>query len=273
MPLGVNKMQNDIVMIIMSCDAFSDLWDGHIKLLGQNWNNRGMKTVIVTDKKTDKSYDGVDVFFPENCADWSDRLKAAATFYDANYYFVTLDDYYIINRINNTRIQELFRIVKEEKVDYMRLFKHPVRATGEKFASRDDLHFIKTEEMYSVNLYSGIWKKEFLFSCFGKPLNAWEFEVSLSKKARDYNAKCVVDIAEDFEILDVVRKGKLIRKAGRYIKKHGLYTGDRKTNSLWFESKLGIKVFARRHLPSHIRPWARKIAVKFGMRSYSNGSS
>ena len=73
MPLGVNKMQNDIVMIIMSCDAFSDLWGGHIKLLGQNWNDRGMKTVIVTDRKTDKSYDGVDVFFPENCADSSDR--------------------------------------------------------------------------------------------------------------------------------------------------------------------------------------------------------
>ena len=72
-------MQNDIVLIIMSCDAFSDLWDGHIKLLEQNWNDRGMKTVIVTDKKTTKSYDGVDVFSPENCVDWSDRLKAAAT--------------------------------------------------------------------------------------------------------------------------------------------------------------------------------------------------
>ncbi len=263
-------MNCTMVMLIMSCDGFSDLWDGHVKLLDRNWKDRGIKTVIVTDKPSDKKYDSVEVFAPFGVSEWSDRLKAAIDRYDAAYYFITLDDYFVVNRVDNERINEIFETIKRENIDYLRFFKHPLRSIGENLPGHDSLCFLKLDETYSVNLYSGIWKKEFISSCIDKPLNAWEFEVALTDIARDCNAVCAVDVQDDFEILDVVRKGKLIRKAAKYIKKNGLYTGDRATNSVWFELKLGIKVFCRRHLPGFIRPFARRTAIKLGMKSYSD---
>lgn len=262
---------DDIIMIIMSCDAFSDLWDGYVTLLEQNWPDRCTKTVIVTDKKTNKKYEKVDVFYAECKTGWSDRLSAAMLAYNSDYYFVTLDDYYLVKRINTSRIYELIDIIKKENIDYLRFFKYPTRATADSLACDNNLRFINTEEVYSVNLYPGIWRKEFLQHCLYCSMDIWQFEVSLAESAYNYNAKCVVNLANDFEILDVVRKGKFIRAAGKYIKKQGLYSGNRETNGFFFELGLGIKVFARRHLPDSIRPLVRDIAIRCGMTSYSNG--
>lgn len=34
-------MKKNMTMLILSCDKFSDLWDGHIKLLEKNWPDQG----------------------------------------------------------------------------------------------------------------------------------------------------------------------------------------------------------------------------------------
>ena len=54
-------MSKNMTMLILSCDKFSDLWDGHIKLLEQNWPDRDMETYIVTDAPTDKKYTGIRI--------------------------------------------------------------------------------------------------------------------------------------------------------------------------------------------------------------------
>ena len=264
---------DDIVMIIMSCDAFSDLWDGYVRLLEQNWPNRHIKAVIVTDKETVKKYERVDVFCPPYGANWSERLHSAVLAYKSEHYLRTLDDYYLVEPVDNTRISELINLVDAASIDYLRLFKHPVLATKESLAHSKEFRVIDLGEVYSVNLYPAIWRKEFLLSCFRDAMNIWQFEVSLTDCARNYDAKCVVDLTNDFKILDVVRKGKLIRKAGKYIKKRGLYTGNRDTNSIWFELGLGVKVLARRYLPDGVRLWVRRVAIRCGMHSYSNNSA
>lgn len=45
-----------MTMLILSCDKFSDLWDGHIKLLEKNWPDRDMDTIIVTDAPSHRDY-------------------------------------------------------------------------------------------------------------------------------------------------------------------------------------------------------------------------
>ena len=49
-------MSKPITMLISSCDAYSDLWDGHVELLNRNWPGRDFRVLLVTDKPTDKAY-------------------------------------------------------------------------------------------------------------------------------------------------------------------------------------------------------------------------
>ncbi len=269
-------MSKNMTMLILSCDKFSDLWDGNVKLLEQNWPDRDMETYIVTDASTDKEYRDIKIIAAGTDREWSERLAFALQSVKTDYVFITLDDYFLVEKVNNSSIVALTDMMDEESIDYVRLFKRPKRATREELPGYTGVKRVDITCNYSVNLYSGIWKKEFIEYCVKKPLNAWEFEVSLHKCAEEYGAKCVVSLRNEYNILDVVRKGKLLHKSARYFKRHpGIYGGNREVNSWGYEIRLFVKTFLSRHLPVFLLKVLRKVFSKFGFHffSYSEGNS
>lgn len=267
-------MNKDITMLILSCDKFSDLWDGNIKLLEKNWHDRDMETYLVTDLPTHKNYDNVGIISVGENIEWSDRLLTALNRIKTDYVFITFDDYFLVQKVDTGKISGLISMMKKERLDYVRLYKHPRRATKEALRGFENCFRIDTSCDYSVNLYSCLWKKDFLKSTIRESQNAWQFEVSLAQRAREYNANCVVSLNNEFQILDVVRKGKLLHKAVRYFKKNpGIYNGKRAVNSLWYEVRLGIQTFFSRHLPRGIYRRLKQFFVKKGKHFYSDGSN
>lgn len=264
-------MSKNMTMLILSCDKFSDLWDGHIKLLEQNWPDRDMETYIVTDAPSDKKYPRVQIINAGADVEWSDRLAYALKQVKTDYVFITLDDYFLIKKVENAGIVDLINMMKEENIDYIRLFPRPKGATMDELPQYRNVYWINTRYDYSVNLYSGIWTKNFIESTVRSPRNAWKYEVSLHLRAEEYGAKCVVSNRKDYVILDVVRKGKLLHKSAAYFKKHpGIYNGSREINSWGYEIKLTIQQQVSRHLPSWAYRRLKAFLTKRGMHFYSD---
>ncbi len=264
-------MSKNMTMLILSCDKFSDLWDGHIKLLEENWPDRDMETFIVTDAPSDKSYPGIRIIDAGADVEWSDRLDFALKQVKTDYVFITLDDYFLIKKVDDQSISDLLVMMEKEKIDYVRLFPRPKRATLEELPGYKGIRRIDNSCDYSVNLYSGLWKKEFMESCVRIPLNAWKFEVSLHIRAEEYNANCVVSHRNEFQILDVVRKGKLLHKSAAYFRKHpGLYEGDRATNTWRYEIKLTFQQQVARHLPLPLKNKVKAFMTRRGHQYYSD---
>lgn len=263
-------MNNQITMLILSCDKFSDLWDGHVQMLERNWPDRDMETFIVTDKETMKRYPGICIINAGETKEWSERLQFALEQVQTPYVFITLDDYFLIKKVNNQNIERLVALMEERKIDYVRLFKRPTKATKEAIDGYPKLYHVDRAFKYSVNLYSGIWKKDFIYSCVQNPLNAWEFEVSLSKMACKYQAECAVDNNHDFVILDVVRKGKLLHNSYFYFKLHpGIYNGKRAVNSISDELRLAVKTVVGRYTPMPVHNAIKRVMRKFGYQFFS----
>ncbi len=258
-----------MTMLIMSCDKFSDLWDGHVRLLEENWKNRGMKTYIVTDEPTQTSYDSVSVFATDEGMEWSQRLGRALELVQTEYVFFTLDDYFLIKPVDGKKIENLLSIMKKEKLDFFRLNDRPTPSYGKKYAGYKKIYHLKTEACYSVNLGLGIWRTDFLKKTIREPRNIWRFEVSLSRIARETGARCAGSCNKELTILDVVRKGKLLGKAARYFKKHGVYYGEREKMGAWAEFKLGVRSKCVRYMPKWISDKARKFMIKRGHYYYS----
>lgn len=261
--------ENQMTMLIMSCDKFSDLWDGHVQLLEQYWGNRGMKTYLVTDKKSDKIFDNVTVLSTGSDKEWSERLKSALEQVTTDYVFLTLDDYFLIRPVSNQKIANILSIMENDGYDYVRLFLRPKCPKKSKISKYDKFYKINTRNRYSVNLYAGIWKKSFIEKTIQEPRNAWQFEVSLSRIATELGAKCAMSNNGEFVILDVVRKGKLLHKAARYFKKHDIYHGEREIISMWYEIKLGIRTWGIRLMPLFITNWARSFMIRRGHHYFS----
>ena len=262
-------LKDQLTCLIFSCDKFSDLWDGNIKLFNENWPNRDFETYIVTDKETDRQIPGIGIIAAGEHAEWSDRLKFALQFVKTDYVFVTLDDYFLIKPVDNKRMEANLELMVEGGYDYFRFYPHPKRATKNELPGYKGVHHVDTSCNYSVNLYSCYWKKAFLMYVVQKPMNAWMFEVSLSQKAVNYGAKCLCSNNDDYVILDVVRKGKILHSANRYFKKHtGVYSGNRELQSLKYEIKLWIKTVFARYTPNFLLNSFRKIYVMFGGQSF-----
>lgn len=261
----------NMTMLILSCDKFSDLWDGHIKLLEQNWPNRDMKTYIVTDSPSSKSYPGIEILSAGTEVEWSDRLAYALKHVDTDYVFITLDDYFLIKKVDDQSIAALMEMMEKENIDYVRLFPRPKKATMEELRGYKKVHKVDISRNYSVNLYSGLWNKDFLKSALRIPLNAWKFEVSLHKRAEEYKANCVVSLRNEFQILDVVRKGKLLHKSAAYFRRHpGIYEGNREINTWEYEIKLTIQQQVARHLPDWAHKRVKAFMIKRGHTYFSD---
>ncbi len=262
---------NNITMLILSCDKFSDLWDGHIKLLESNWPDRSMETIIVTDAPTTKRFPNIQILSAGTDTEWSDRLAFALKQVKTKYVFITLDDYYLLNRVNNKAIYDLIETLETRNFSYVRLYKRPKRATSKPIPGCKGLYSINLDVKYSVNLYSGIWKKDFLEYVVAEPLNAWRFEVSLTDKARKYGAKCIVSYREEFQILDVVRKGKILHKAETYFRHNpGIYEGNRELQSRNYELKLGFQTFVARYTPLWMHKYIKAFMRKRGKQFFSD---
>lgn len=261
----------DITMLILSCDKFSDLWDGHIRLLRQNWKDQGFQVYIVTDDVTEKTFDDVKIISAGKEKEWSERLAYALSYVNTDYVFLTLDDYYLISKVSNDSIDDLIKAMEKEHIDYVRLYERPKRGTLEQIADHEGLYKIDLNLTYTVNLYAGIWRYSFIKSITDKPMNAWKYEVNLSSKAREYGALCCVSKRNEYQILDVVRKGKILHKANRYFRAHpGIYNGNREIQSWSYEIKLNTRTWIGRALPLWTHKYIRNITRRLGAHFYSD---
>lgn len=262
-------LQKKTTMLILSCELFSDLWDAHVKQLETYWPDRGMDTYIVTDAEHPMDLERVKVMATGAGLEFSERLAIALNQISTEYVFITLDDYFLRKPVSNEQINGLLTMMDHEKLDYVRLFKHPEKAKGNRLKKYKNIFWIKTEQGYSVNLYSGIWRRDFMRKTIRDVRDPWRFEVSLSRIATELKARCAVSLNREFVILDVVRKGKILNKANRYLKKHDLYHGPRPVQSRWYEFKLGVRTWGGRLMPACVVNWARNFMIKRGHHYFS----
>lgn len=262
-------MRNDITLIINSCDKFSDLWDSHIALLERNWGDRDMRTLLLSDVSTSRRFNHVEVVCAGEGAEITQRLRYALPKVETPFIFMTLDDYFLTERINNKQISNLLGEVERLGLDYLRLFRRPRPASPYEEAKR--LYNVDLSLNYAVNLYPGIWRKSFLENTLQGSLNAWEYEVSLTETARRSGAVCACTYGEEFPFLDVIRKGKVLHKAARVLRPLGMYPEGRELCPYSHEMKIAMRTWMKEVLPRPMANAVKAFAQFFGVKFYSKG--
>lgn len=260
-------MNERLTLLIHTCDKFSDLWDAHVKLLNTNWADRDVRTILVSDKYNATELQGVELMYAGEGTELSERTSYALQNINTEYILITLDDYFLTKEVDNKKIERLLDIMDNEKLDYIRLFTDP--NSHKKYKDYQKLYQISLDTNYQVNLYQGIWRKSFVEKTIGETMNAWQYEVSLTPIARNLGANCVLSKGKEFEILDVVRKGKLLHKAARYLKKNNLYSGPRTVISWAAELRIFIFSTGKKILPKRIAIEVKKLLQKLGFEFYS----
>lgn len=259
-------MIQDFCIIVSSCEKFSDLWDAHFGLLRKYWKGDLPEIYLVTDKPSNKQYDGVKILVYDG--NMPIRLYQACRVIESQYVLITLDDYFLIRETNEQTFSYMIDTIKNRQFDYLSIYNRRYAKkryyTGITFFKEIDL-----SQKYALSLYPAIWNRDFFEKCVDKDISPWEFEPQLTKNALKYKAKCFSNNAGIFEILDVVRKGKVLHKAKKYLTKHKIDIGKRETIEWKYEIKQGVADFIWWHMPKWVYYMARTIAEKMGVVFFS----
>lgn len=259
-------MNSNFCILISSCNKFSDLWDQHILMLRQFWQGDLPEIYLITDENSDRHYEGVTILAYNDSMPV--RIKKACEHINHPYVLLTLDDYFLIEYTGREKIEYLVNSAAGEKIDYLRIYDR--RYDKQKYFTDISVFTeINLNEKYAVSLYPAIWNKEFLIKCVDEDSSPWEFEPQLTDKAKELSARCFFNRAGCFQILDVVRKGKILHKASRYFKRHGIDIGDRPLISWKVEIRQWVADMIWWHMPRWVYRLARRTGEFLGMKFYS----
>lgn len=264
-------MKNKTTLIINTCNKFSDLWVIQCSLLNRNWPDRACRTILLSDELTEFSFPRIEVISAGRGKDIVQRLKYVIDSIDTEYVFLTLDDYFLVRKAEGTEIRRLIKCMEKYDLDYIRLFKYPVSRCTKRIPNESYLRLLTYDKRYDVNLYPGLWKTSFLKETLKNDnLDAWSYEVSLTKTAKNIGAKSAWYQKNPYPILDAVRKGKFLHKAKRFIRYYGRYVGNRETISYFEEARLFVMRMINTYLSDNVRLLLKEKLKKKGMRFYSN---
>lgn len=204
-----------MAMLVLSCDAYSDLWDDFFNLKEMFWPDCPYQWYVVTESK-DYKRENVGVIKCGKVLNWAGRFRKAVQTVEDSLVAVFLEDYYINAPIDNERIEGLVDYMLEKKVDFLDLgnvFKHKINQPNKVYYA-DHLIVIDKHLRYGLDTAAAIWEKNYLLEKLGVgDYSAWKFEADRCAEAASeagYDGLILVDDRISFNVseIPVVVQGK-----------------------------------------------------------------
>jgi hypothetical protein len=178
-----NNLLN-VSLLVSSCDLYSDLWLPHSRFLELNWEHLNIRTILLTDKETQFKIKNMEIISISS-NNYSKRLIECLKYINTKYVLFSLDDYFLINKVNEKDLSEFLNFMSLNNVKYLRLFKIP--NSNKIYSKNNNTFIIDLKNDYDINFYPAIWEKEYLISLIDNFENIWDLESSLTQKARKLN--------------------------------------------------------------------------------------
>ena len=92
---------HNLDILVISCDAYSDVWDAFFKSFHEQWTNCPLKLNLLSNNKSYDFYKVNTIKVGEDIS-WSDNLLIGIKNLKNDYILVLLEDLLLYNKISNT---------------------------------------------------------------------------------------------------------------------------------------------------------------------------
>ena len=191
MKITFNNKKNkneDLTLIVCSCDAYSDVWYAYFEIFRQNW--RDFKYPIILNTETlSYAHEGLDIkclqlYKGKNLdgVSWTDRMIETLKRVDSDFVMLTCEDNFIVSPVDNDKFEQAFSIIKSHRNISMLSFAGKLRA-DEKTKWIGDFGRVSMRKRYRVVLDTAIWRKDALMRNLIPGESPWEFEINGTERA------------------------------------------------------------------------------------------
>ena len=172
---------HNLDILVISCDAYSDVWDTFFKSFHKQWANCPLKLNLLSNNKSYDLYNVNTIKVGEDIS-WSDNLLKGIQDLKNDYILVLLEDLFLNNKISNNYFNQISDWVNKNDPNYLRL------CISNKPNYFDNLiGEIPQFTPYKTSIMPSIWKKSVLQDLLEEGESAWDFEIEGSKRAHLYD--------------------------------------------------------------------------------------
>lgn len=223
-------VSRDLAVLVLSCDAFADAWEPFFKMFFTYWPDCPYPVYLCSETR-EFTHPSVRIMKPGRRLQWSARLQWALQQMSEDYLLFLLEDYIFLKPVSTERIEHLFRVLKETRSCYLRLF--PCPGPDAPLTDYPGIGVINPGSPYRNCTQAAIWKKDALLAILDPNESVWDFELIGAKRAEQLDGMFLcVEIDEDGDPLEEgdypityfctgIVRGKWRREAVKIIRRHG----------------------------------------------------
>jgi len=168
-------------ILVISCDAYSDVWDLFFKSFNQKWTNCPLNINLLSNNQSYNS-NQINTIKVGDDISWSDNLLKGLEVIKNDYILILLEDLFLKNKISNDYFIQLLNWINKNNPNYLRL------CISHKPNYFDDLIGVLPKiTPYKTSTMPCIWKKSVLKQLLKEGESAWDFEIKGSKRAYKYD--------------------------------------------------------------------------------------
>ena len=174
-------LNNDIDIVVASCDSYSDVWPHFFENFFKKWEDCPFDIHLISNKKiyNHEKVKNINVGIDKS---WSENLKKGLKSIKKEYIILFIDDLIINQKICSNYLKKILSWVEIKSPNYVRLH------TSNKPKKYDELlGVIHSEDPYRSSTMPSIWKKSVLRELLKDGESAWDFEIVGSRRARKFN--------------------------------------------------------------------------------------
>lgn len=205
-----------LAVAVLSCDKYKDLWPPFFELFFKYWPQCPYELflfsneITYTDSRVKTILSGPD-------KDWSSSMKNCLEQIDHDYVLVLFDDVFLVNPVNQDKIEQLVQSIQKYQPEYQKFTAVP--KPDQKINKQIGKYLPTTH--YRNGLMS-IWKRLVLLELLHEGESAWAFEINgLARSGKYENFFGVYE--EYFDFLHGVEKGQWYRKAVKKLQQMGVH--------------------------------------------------
>jgi hypothetical protein len=212
-----------IKVVVLSCDKYSDLWPVFIDEFNRFWPNCPFRKLIISNKIC-LEYKGFSTIPVGDDASWSTNLLSFLNLEISDYYFFIFDDTFLNRKVDDQRTLSTFSFIVKNKIKYLRCVRSQVN-----FSSREEFIVLSNKSFYRNSLVYSLVNREYLISLLREGESAWDYELRGNHRTVDFIHMCLGSSLFSFDHM-IVRGEFLILPWLRF---KGKFASQRKVMSLF----------------------------------------
>ena len=172
---------NDTALIVMSCDLYEDAWNPFFSLLSTYWKRLEIPVYLVTQEKNyNCPFFPVTVIKSGQNIPWTLRVRNAINKIGCKYFWLFLEDFFLMSAVNTEIIAEAEKIVKnDDAVGCINFIPDLDKGSVKKSECYEKSNYFKLcplNNRVRITAVSSFWKADYFKRISRGKENPWEFE-------------------------------------------------------------------------------------------------